>query len=95
MNDTDVSIIQSGRRLKWLRQHFGLSQGQFAEAIGAQQSRYSHWETGKIRIPVENALRLVAVYSVNLDFLYMGKVDALPSHLRSAWMQSGRDSSSS
>lgn len=94
MRTDQTTAEATGLRLYWLRTHYGMSQEAFAAQIGAQQSRYSNWESGKIRIPVEYGLRLNALYSTTLDFLYMGRLDGLPSHLFSAWTESPRVSAS-
>ncbi len=67
-----------GRRLKALRDHAGLNQEQFAETIGAGQSQWSQYETGKRPLTLEVAVELVRVYDVSLDWLFFGKAAGMP-----------------
>lgn len=65
-------------RLRWVRNHFGLSQTQFAASVDAKIKQYNHWEKGRQRLSLDGALRINAVYGISLDFLFLGRSDALP-----------------
>lgn len=73
-------------KLLWLRERVDMSQTAFAKTIGANQTQYSNWETGRQRLPLSGALRLVAIYGVTLDFLYLNRTDTLPASLLKEWM---------
>lgn len=73
-------------RLKWHRNSLGLTQEEYAEAIGVKRSRYSRWEAGSDRLSLDGALALRKKYGLSLDFLYEGNADALPMTLRNAWI---------
>lgn len=77
---------QVAERVEWLRKHHGLSQKEFAQSVGASSTQYNNWVSGPQRLSLDGALRIVEVYSVTLDFLYLGRVDMLPAHLAKAWL---------
>jgi len=67
-----------GQRLAAVRQAFSdLSQKDWAERHGFNQTQYNNWEKGKRRIPVDNAETLADTYGLDLDFIYRGKRDGL------------------
>lgn len=92
-NDGDVNahtpkpFADIADRLKWHRNSLGLTQEEYAEAIGVKRSRYSRWEAGSDRLSLDGALALRRKYGLSLDFLYEGNADALPMTLRNAWIE--------
>lgn len=58
-----------GKRLQELRKECGLSQKDFAKAIGYSQAQISQWETG-VNEPTSSALIKIAEYfNVSVDYL--------------------------
>lgn len=53
-----------------LRKERGLSQYQMADLLGISRSRYSLYEIGMRRIPVELALRIADILRVPVEALY-------------------------
>ena len=78
-------------RIEWLRKYHGLTQKQFAQSIGASPTQYNNWVSDRQRLSLDGALRIVDVYKVTLDFLYLGRVDMLPAHLAKAWLSRRHD----
>lgn len=79
MDKYAISSAKSvGKRLKWLRRyHDDMTQVEFASSIGVEQGKYSNWERGSQRLSLEGALRIVEIYNVTLDFLYVARTDTL------------------
>lgn len=55
----------------------GDKQNAFAERHGFNPTQWNNWEKGTRRIPVDDAMKLVALYGLSLDFIYMGRRDGL------------------
>ena len=67
-----------GERLRWLREYLEYKdQKEFYIAHGFNQSRYSNWERGERRIPIEASEILFSRYDISLDFIYFGKTGNL------------------
>ena len=85
MTDTtrpDYSDI--GDRIARLRSHLGMTRPEFARENGFTPSQLANWEYGLRRISVDAALRLNERYSVSLDWVFLGRLSALPHSLASA-----------
>lgn len=51
-------------------------QGAWAEKLGFSPGVYSHWETGRTRIPIGAALQLrEKIRGLTLDYIYLGGDD--------------------
>ncbi len=80
---TPPEYADIGRRLAAIRTaESALSQKDWALKNGFNQTQYNNWEKGTRRIPVDEAQRLCALYSVTLDFIYRGKLNGLPDSIR-------------
>ena len=58
-----------GRRVRRLRDHLSLTQGQLAEQLGTRQQTISEWETGMYR-PRGASVRLLSLIAEQADFRY-------------------------
>lgn len=56
-------------RLKELRKKAGLTQKQFAKAIGAAQNTVSQWETGTREIDNSKLKEIASFFGVSTDYL--------------------------
>ena len=56
-------------RLKELRLQAGLSQFQLAQAAETTQRNISYWESGRIEISLNAAIKLAQVLQVNVEYL--------------------------
>ncbi len=56
-------------RLRELRLRAGLTQREVAQYLRCDRSLYGKYERGQRNIPVALALRLIALYHVNFDYL--------------------------
>ena len=56
-------------RIKALRLKKGLKQGEFAEAMGVQQSTVSNWETGRYEPDNETLKTIASYFRVSVDYL--------------------------
>jgi|SRR5208283_2829391 len=81
--DRDTSPTGVGRRLKALRKVGGFNnQKAFAEIIGVTAARYNHWEKGgQHRLPVEYAIKIMALTGAELNYIYLGEVRGIPASL--------------
>jgi len=68
-------------RLVALREALNLSKGQFADAIGIDRSSYSKIEKSNKPILPPTAERIFSLYGVDMNYIYLGRVDTLPAHL--------------
>ncbi|NVK57308.1 MAG: helix-turn-helix transcriptional regulator [Alteromonadaceae bacterium] len=74
-------------RLLWHRELEGLTQQQYADAIGVKRSTLNNWESGVYRLSLDGALAIRERFGLSLDFLYAGIDDALAMTLRRAWRE--------
>lgn len=66
---TLANVGLQGHRLKFARERLGLSQGDFAEAMGAPQQHVSRWENGHVD-PNSYTLKAMArLLQVSSDYL--------------------------
>lgn len=56
-------------RIRALREDRDLTQEKIARIFHVGQEAYSHYETGKNRIPLDSLIVLAKYYNVNLDYL--------------------------
>lgn len=75
------SYLAIGTRLSHLRRVLGFTQVEMAEKLGMTGPRWANYETGTSRIPVDEALKLVQMIGVSLDWIYYGNRAMLPLHL--------------
>jgi len=66
-----------GRRLAYVRKALGLTQAEFAKAIGSSQGALGQYEVGMRRPAIEIGLRIRDRFGTSLDFLYAGDISAL------------------
>ena len=59
-----------GKRLKYLRDSFGLSQEEMAVAIGSTQSSINRYENGQSNIPVTMLRQYAEYLDVSLDYIF-------------------------
>lgn len=72
-------------RVRWHRAHLGVTQEEYADAIGAGRTQVKNWENGSSRPAVEYALKMKERYGLTLDWLYAGEDRDLPSRVFEAW----------
>lgn len=83
INASAYSYLAIGRRLAAIRAHLGLTQVEMARRIGlASGPRWANYEIGTSRIPVEEALKVVQMVGVSLDYIYYGNAALLPEKLK-------------
>jgi transcriptional regulator with XRE-family HTH domain len=70
-------------RLIALREALGLSKAEFADAIGIDRSSYSKIEKANKPILPPLAYRIWQLYGVDMNYIYLGRVETLPAHLSS------------
>jgi transcriptional regulator with XRE-family HTH domain len=68
-----------GKRIIQFREHFGLKQGEFSEAIGMVQSNVSKIESGKLGLSNTILYYMMAYYAVNPDWVKTGQGEMLIS----------------
>lgn len=73
--------IAVARRLAAIRAEMGLDQPEMADWLGVSRSRYNNWAAGR-NLPNEEAMvRLAERTQISLDYIYRGKLDAVPMAL--------------
>ena len=87
MKDDEVDSPKNvGKRLKWLREFYGLTQEEFADKLdmSIDHRRYNNWEVGHTLLPFKPAVRIIQVYGTSLDFLFLNRLrDLSPEMLAS------------
>jgi DNA-binding XRE family transcriptional regulator len=61
-----------------------MKQNAFAEKADVPPISYNQWERGAVYPPVPGAIKLCETYGLTLDWIYMGRMDCLPTHLSDA-----------
>lgn len=65
-------------RIRWVMQHFNLSQAQLATIAGVRQPSVNRWANGgTASIKVDAAMRICARYPISMDWLVYGRGEAL------------------
>ena len=77
------SLDAVAARLKRLReiQPGGLNKTAFAETLNISFNAYDTYECGVFRPILDNALKIIDVYRVTLDWIYDGETARLPQRL--------------
>jgi transcriptional regulator with XRE-family HTH domain len=71
-----------GAQLRTLREAFGYDQARaFCQFVGFSDQALYNYETGKRRISLDEAMKIVAKTGASLDWIYLGVEHALPVHL--------------
>ena len=73
-----------GERLCLVRKALGLTQEQFAAAVGCPQGTFGQYEAGMRKPSVAVASRVFDRFRIPLDYLYLGEVSSLPFELAKA-----------
>lgn len=68
-------------RLRALREALGLNKADFADAIGLDRSSYTKVENGVKPLLPHTAYRIWQLYSVDMNYVYLGQVGGVPSSL--------------
>lgn len=74
--DTDLEVAN---RLAALREKLGLTQVDFAEALGIEKNTYNAYERGKRPLSVETAKKIRRRYGISTDWLLYGDIGQ-PNH---------------
>ncbi len=77
MANLPYAADQVGKRLKHVRTAHGLSQHAFADRAGISGSALGNWELGQSRPSFEYAQAIADTYGLTLDFIFLGRTDAL------------------
>ena len=86
--EDDDSTDAIARRLEFLRRERSLQQNEFAALAGIRPTQYNNWVTGRARLSLEGAKKIVKAYDVSLDFLIFGKTGQLSEQMCKAWVAS-------
>ena len=73
--------VMVAHRLKALREALGMNKADFADAIGLDRSSYTKVENGMKPILPPVAYRIWQLYSVDMNYIYLGQVGGVPSNL--------------
>lgn len=73
MNNNKNTAPGSAARMKFAREHFKLSQGEFAESMGFQKSYFSAMEKGDRNISHSVLVSLATVYNISPTWVLLGQ----------------------
>ena len=79
-SDDNRSAEAVGRRLHTLRMALGYAskQGAFARVLGITQQAWNNYESGRRKISVDQALLVMDITGVTLDWIYCGHSAGVP-----------------
>jgi transcriptional regulator with XRE-family HTH domain len=75
------AVPQIAQRLRLLRMALAPSQAEFCRLMGFPVMTWNTYETGKGRISIDSAIKLVQRFGVTLDWIYLGNVALMPNYL--------------
>ena len=88
MKDID---FDRARRLRATREAFGMTQTQICRAVGVRPSTWNNWEMKGLRPGLDEAIKLVRILSLSLDWVYLGILAGVPldiaQRLREAYLR--------
>lgn len=90
----ESSTKHVAERLKWLKEYYDLTTKELASSVGASYTQMANWENGTQRLSLKGALAINDTYGTSLDFLFIGRVEALPQKIAKAWTSRPRESNS-
>ncbi len=73
--ETDIEAI--AERLRLTRNALGLNQTELCLQADLATNRWNQWERGRVRIQLDGALHLCAVFGLSLDWIYRGDMGSL------------------
>ena len=76
---TDPAMVTP--RLIALREALGMSKAEFADLIGIDRSSYTKMEKSEKPVLPHTAYRIWQLFSVDMNYLYLGQVGGLPSNI--------------
>ena len=68
----DYNRAEAGRRIRRMRELYGMSRQQAAEAAGCTEKHYADIERGYVGMSLGTLLSLARIFSVWVDFLLLG-----------------------
>jgi transcriptional regulator with XRE-family HTH domain len=78
--DTSVTTqVELGQRIRQARDNIGMSQRDFSDAVGKDQTAISEYETGKRKIYAVELFQFAQVLQVPVSYFYEGSIQ--PSDL--------------
>src|SRR3954454_18283467 len=77
----DPALPKLAARLAITRRALDLTRFQMAQLLGTDMATWGTYEDGLVRIPPDEALKL-APRGIPLNWIYEGKMTALPPHVR-------------
>ncbi|MFC4170072.1 helix-turn-helix transcriptional regulator [Teichococcus aestuarii] len=72
---------QIAARLRAIRAELGMDQSAFAKWLGVNRTRYVNWENAENKPGEEAMVVLCDKTGVTLDYIYRGRLDAVPTAL--------------
>jgi len=69
--------VKIGKRLRQIRERFGMSQTEFGNSLGIQYQHVSKYERGESVPTWENLIKLIQNYDININWLLTGEGDQL------------------
>lgn len=78
--DVDPNELNIGKNIANLRKHKGFNQKELAGMIGLTQALLSHYETGRLSIPVEVVMQIAVSLNITTDEILGLKKSAIVSN---------------
>lgn len=94
-NEDKYPHLEIGNRLKAIRNSTGLKVKDYVSLLDIQYTRYINWETGARRIMPDDAAFFCDKFEVTMDFIYRGKLQALPESILKALLSIPTESAQS
>ncbi|MEM7422725.1 MAG: helix-turn-helix transcriptional regulator [Pseudomonadota bacterium] len=68
----------TGKRLRAIREAYGLSASELSDMLGIERTYWSRWEHGRRPVPLDVAWKLTQMFEVDLDYILAGDVRSVP-----------------
>lgn len=65
----EVKYMKYNERIREIREERFLTQQKVADLLHVGQRTYADYESGKIRIPIDNIMILARFYNVSMDYI--------------------------
>ena len=66
-------IVESGKRIKELRQKEGMTQDSLSEKLGITKNAYQKIERGANGAKIDTLVELAEIFNISLDYIVCGK----------------------
>lgn len=82
-----ASAENIAKRLNWFIKFLGLKQNKFAKSIDVLPSQLNNWLRARDPISSNGAIKISYIYGLSLDFILLGRLNALTPEMRESFIE--------